>query len=154
MEHHVPPQRILIPVDFSSASRTAASYAAKIAAPFGAELVLLHVIDSIEEVEVLLQGRDRPIDWTTARDDAAGEADRMLQTLGVAIGQEDVRRIVREGSPAPVTADTAEEIGADLVVVGSHGRTGLQRALLGSVAERMCRLSPVPVLVVRWKDED
>lgn len=154
MEHHVPPRRILIPVDFSQASRTAASYAAKIAAPFGADLVLLHVIDSLEEVEALLESREGAIDWTTARDDAAGEADRLLQTLGVAIGQEDVRRIVREGSPGPVTADTAEEVGADMVIVGSHGRTGLQRALLGSVAERMCRLSPVPVLVVRWKDDD
>ena len=46
------------------------------------------------------------------------------------------------------------EIEADLVVVGSHGRTGLRRALLGSVAERMARLCPVPVLVVKWKDED
>jgi nucleotide-binding universal stress UspA family protein len=152
MDKNIPPKRILVPIDFSSASRTAASYAAKIAEPLGAELVLLHVIASIEEVEALLQDHES-IDWTTARDDAALEADKLLETLGVAIGNIDVRRIVREGSPAPTTADTAEEIGADMVVVGSHGRTGLVRALLGSVAERICRLSPVPVLVVRWKGD-
>ncbi len=154
MDHHIPPKCILVPVDFSDASRAAASYAAQLAEPLGAELVLLHVIASIEQVEVLLEHRPGPIDWSTARDDAAAVAEDKLLTLGVAIGVENVRRIVREGAPAPLTADTAEEIDADMVVVGSHGRTGLRRALLGSVAERTCRLSPVPVLVVRWKSED
>lgn len=154
MDHHIPPQRILVPVDFSNSSRTAASYAAKLAEPLGAEVILLHVIANIEEVEELLKTRGDAIDWSTARDDAAKVAESLLQTLAVAVGDIDTRRIVREGAPAQVTSDTAREVDADLVVVGSHGRTGLRRALLGSIAERIVRLSPVPVLVVTWKDED
>ncbi len=153
MDHHIPPKTIHVPIDFSDASRTAASYAAKMAEALDAELILLHVITSIEEVEALLQGEE-PIDWTTARDDAAQAAENMLQTLGVAIGDVDVRRIVREGKAALVAADTAEEVDADMIIVGSHGRAGVRRALLGSVAERICRLSPVPVLVVRWASGD
>ncbi len=150
MRHNVPPKHLLVPVDFSEPSRMAASYAAKLAVPLGADLVLLHAITSMEEVEVLLAEQESPIDWGTARADAAKVADTMLQGIAVAIGFPEARRLIVDGHAAPATADAARENDIDLVVVGSHGRTGIRRALLGSVAERMARLCPVPVLVVHW----
>lgn len=153
MRHNVPPKHLLVPVDFSEPSRMAASYAAKIAVPLGADLTLLHAITSMEEVEVLLSEQETPIDWGTARADAANVADKMLQAVAVAIGHPDAVRLVVDGHAAPATAEAAREHEMDMVVVGSHGRTGLRRALLGSVAERMARLCPVPVLVVHWAAE-
>ncbi|MEM6784131.1 MAG: universal stress protein [Bacteroidota bacterium] len=138
--------RILVPFDFSSRSRYALDYAADLARAFHAELDLVHIVSDamwpdvygydagVANTEVLLT-RAR-----TALDRLVGE----LRASGVS-----ARAHVDVGFPATTLADIAAERGADLIVMASHGLTGLKRLLLGSVAENTVRLAPCPVLVVK-----
>ncbi len=133
------PRRILVPVDFSASSDRACDYAAELAAALGAELTLLQVIERPpyvlpREVDDALQ--------------AAVEAalDRRAAALRPYVVR--VRTMTADGRPADEIAKTAETELPDLLVLGTHGRRGVLRAALGSVAERVVRLSSVPVLTV------
>ncbi|MFN8627594.1 MAG: universal stress protein [Candidatus Binatia bacterium] len=133
-------KRILVPIDFSDDSRNALAYACGLATQFGAELFLLHVIE--------------PIHFITASDVYAQQ--RRLSTAqldGIAAelraqGQ-PFRTMVRAGFPAKVIGDTATRARANLIVMGTHGRTGLAHALIGSIAEKVVRTAHCPVLTVR-----
>jgi nucleotide-binding universal stress UspA family protein len=141
-------RRICCPVDFSDASRAAMEVAADLARRFGAELVLFHaypvpgytfpdgsVVASPKMLQDLADGAERHLDaWR--RDAEAGGAGR-VQTAKVA------------GEPAAEIVAYAREQGVDLLVLGTHGRTGLEHALMGSIAERVVRRARCPVLTVR-----
>ena len=137
-------QHILCPVDFSASSRLAAELAAKLVVPTG-RVTLLHAI----EVPVRIAG-ELPADYiatvdrraATLLEELAGEL-RATTTVHI-----DTR--ARIGSPGAQALHVLEsEPSFDLAVVGSHGRTGLGRFLLGSVAEKVVRHAPCPVLVAR-----
>jgi nucleotide-binding universal stress UspA family protein len=141
-------RKILCAVDFSEPSREALHYAADLAARFGADLVLLHVYQ--------LPGYAFPEGIVLAGPevlaDLLGRIDASLQswrTEAVARGANRVEITTAQGAPWSEIVRTAGEGGYDLVVVGTHGRTGLGHALLGSVAERVVRKAPCPVLTVR-----
>jgi nucleotide-binding universal stress UspA family protein len=148
----VPPEtgfsRILVPTDFSSGSEGAWAVARRLAGPLGAEIVLLHVL---VEAPLFSEG---PFTMKHANEvfEAARawveEALRGWTATAVAAGLQ-ARWIVRAGVPYKeiVAAVTGERV--DLVVLGTQGRGGLNRALLGSVADRVIRLAPCPVLTVR-----
>jgi nucleotide-binding universal stress UspA family protein len=136
-------ERILVPTDLSALANRAVQYAHGLAEKCQAELHVLHVVRDMDE---LAQGLGGVVD------PAAGENDhgRWLGELLGASGS--VRRIeaVRLGSDVPETiARYARNNGANLIVVASHGRTGLRQLLFGSVAEQVLRTAPCPVLVVR-----
>ena len=85
------------------------------------------------------------------------EIERELSALRVraeTAGASAVQTLVAEGSPAEEIARCAERGGFDLIVIGTHGRRGVQRVLIGSVAERVVRLAPCPVLTVRVPEEE
>ncbi len=132
--------RLLVPVDFSHDARYAAEYAQAIAQRFGAEIVLLHVSAALAFVPgSLLEVRE------TAADRQALEAlADALRAAGVR-----VRTRLRPGVPADEIVRAAADEGADLIVMGTTGRTGLAHVLLGSVAERVVRRATCPVLTVR-----
>ena len=146
----MPIHRILVGVDFSEASQQALDWAIELAARLGATVELLHVYqipsfafpESIvpappETLEAMVdEGRRRLEEW-------AGRVRR----AGVAATLE-----ILPGSPYVELVARASEGGFDLVVVGTHGRSGLRHALLGSVAEKVVRRSSVPVLSVRTGD--
>ncbi|MCX8072498.1 MAG: universal stress protein [Candidatus Binatia bacterium] len=143
-------KKILVPVDFSKDSLRAAEYARNFAAPFKAQLVLLHVIEPIYYAS--------PADMYAASPNLAllieeqrKAAEAQLQDLATKFANQGakVQTLIKSGSPAQVIADTAKRIKADLIIMATHGRTGLAHALLGSVAERVVRLAPCPVLTVR-----
>ena len=133
---------LVVGVDFSAPSRKALDAAVALAKPMGATLVLVHAASPLPMGSKA--GALDPISQVRAEVDA-DEAKRLSQTWGKEAKAEVVSR---PGKPAEVVLAVAAERKAAYVVVGSHGRTGLKRAVLGSVAEAILRASPVPVLVV------
>jgi nucleotide-binding universal stress UspA family protein len=142
---------ILVPVDFSETSRAALGYAGELAARFGAKLELLHVWDVPPyippEAMVGIPGSDARSLGQLAREHASEEMARLVaeyaNTLPIA------ETLLESGDPARVIVDTAERRGSDLIVIGTHGRTGFSHFLLGSVAEKVVRRATRPVLTVR-----
>ncbi len=135
---------ILVPTDFSACSEHALDYAVQIAERLDAKVHLLSVIGvpsyGVPELGVGITAPmiDNMIsDHQRELDRVAGVRKLVAETL------------VRVGDARDVILQTAEEIKADLIVMGTHGRRGFSRALLGSVTEMVVRTSPIPVLTVR-----
>lgn len=138
--------RILIPYDGSSQADEAVSYA--VSKHEGDDIVLLHVLDFVEA------GYDAPPEaavpgyWDEWYDEAQTQGEELLDETAEVFGT-DVETEVIVGRPARTIIEYSEEHDIDAIVMGSHGRNGLSRILLGSVAESVVRRSSVPVTVVR-----
>ncbi|MFO8116346.1 MAG: universal stress protein [Halorubrum sp.] len=151
-------ERILIPTDGSDVAESAVEHALDLAEKYDAEVHALYVVDidsvnlslGTEQVDRLKQGRFDEMGEVKDRAQAATSA---VVDRGTSRGVEVVEH-VSGGRPHKVIADYAEDHGMDLIVMGSHGRAGVRRALLGSVTERTLRSTHVPVLVVDYLDED
>lgn len=147
-------KKILVATDFSACSRTALLEAMKLADRLGAELTLFHAIApvSYEPLERGIFGKERPpYSLDQYLHDAA---ERDLRTfLADVPGIDETRAELREGEPVQVLLEAIEDGGYDLVVLGTHGRTGFEGFLMGSVAERMVRAAPCPVLTIRGPRE-
>ena len=142
-------KHILVPVDGSSTSMLAVSKAAELAKAFGSAVTAVYVIDPYPFTGVgadFAYGQAQYLSAATAEANAALEAVKQaMQEVGV-----DVTLVVGEGHAVHDGVVRAlESTGADLVVMGSHGRRGLERLMLGSVAQRVLSAVHVPVLVVR-----
>lgn len=144
------PTRILVPIDFSPCSEQALDYAVGIADKLGAQIHLLSVIGipalGVPELGVGLTA--------TMMDTMIADNQRGLDQLAASRNKDRKvieQALIRTGDARDVILQTVEELEADLVVMGTHGRRGISRALLGSVAEMIVRTSPVPVLTVRGK---
>lgn len=142
----------LVGVDFSPASTAAVRLAGRLAAATGGRLALAHAVapTGIDEEETT-----EPSWRQVLREESRKEAERRLRKLAEAAGggtatYEGER--ISHGPPAQELCTATRETGARILVVGSHGKKGLTRLLLGSTAERCLRLSHVPVLVVRPED--
>lgn len=143
-----PIRKILCATDLSPASEPAWEEAQLLARALGAELVLLHVVPP---VFVPMEGYFPPQMYQELVEGAEQEAQRHLDALLGKLGDPPLKarsRIV-EGSAALRILDVAREEGSDLLVVGTHGRTGVGRVLVGSVADRIVRSAPRPVVTVR-----
>jgi nucleotide-binding universal stress UspA family protein len=139
-------RHILCPVDLSEYAEYALTYAAAMAERLDARLTALYAYQ--------LAWAPYPDDATGNRErlDAGVRADRTHELRDMAAraahGGLRVEAVVKEGRPHEVIVEEARSLGADLIVMGTHGRAGLPRMLLGSVAERVVRTSPVPVLTL------
>jgi nucleotide-binding universal stress UspA family protein len=142
-------KRILVPTDGSHLSGEALRAALKLALPFHAEILTLHVVPDpglpnvVDGVWIDTEGLRRDL-----RLRGRGLLDEARRELGLAT----TRPILREacGEPiADVIVQVGEEQDVDLIVMGTHGRAGLDRLLLGSVAERVARTAGAPVMLVR-----
>ena len=138
-------ERILCPVDFSECAEHALRYAIALAERFEASVTLLHVhqpaAHAIPAVELLPEvGSDEDVRQHLSRELEA--LAKRYSGHGVAIDPK-----IGEGVPYELIVQAAED--ADLIVIGTHGRTGVRRLVLGSIAERVVRLSPVPTCTVR-----
>jgi nucleotide-binding universal stress UspA family protein len=137
---------ILVPTDFSDPSARALDMALDIVAP-GGRLLLVHVVDDVPLTYGYVGVASTPAELK-ARVDA--EAKRELEAFGPAeppAGAAVGRRVLH-GTPWMAIVEEARTTGADLIVMGTHGRTGLKHVLIGSVAERVVRKAGCPVLVV------
>ena len=142
-------RRVLAPTDFSDSSVPAVRYAAELTGKFGAELVLLHVV---QDLTLVVPDVMMPLPVTTpALNEMVEGAKAGLAAFVKRLGLEGLspKTEVRIGAPAAEIVTAAEDLKADLLCIGTHGRTGLAHFLLGSVAERIVRHSPCPVLTVR-----
>ena len=146
--------RILLPVDFSPCSRAAFEYGVSLAAQLGASLDVLHVLVPPNFVERDLAGALAPP--TTFKEYERTQAAREMENFLAASslkGKPGIKARIEEGEPAATIAKIAEQRGCELIVMGTHGRTGLARVLLGSVAEKVVRHAPCPVLTVRLQEK-
>ena len=139
----MPAHHFLVPIDFSPDADYALEYAMGLARILQAKLTLLHVIEPlIGSVEAM------PSTFLQDLEDKITEAMLPYHERVTAAGLACDYTIV-PGVPFQVIIDTARTAHIDLIIMGTHGRTGLRHVLLGSVAERVIRLAPCPVLVVR-----
>jgi len=142
-------KHILIPVDGSTNAAQAVEKAAGLAQAFGSKLSLVTVIDNYPFAGVggdFAFGQVEYLEAATANASAAlNQAQAQLSALGLACD----KRVIEEHVIHEGILDTAKQLGVDLIVMGSHGRHGLEKLLLGSVASRVLGRSPVPVLLVR-----
>lgn len=137
----LPINTILHPTDFSEMSRNALRFAGGLAREHGSRIIILHVL--IPPIVAYGEGF-APAD----PDELANEARAELESLEVPELDLHVERRLVEGDPAPEILHVADEVHADLIVLGTHGRRGLSRLLLGSVAEQVIRRARCPVISV------
>ena len=144
-------KKILVPTDFSEASNSAFKYGLRFGQHFGAELHVIHVLGptfspqfaGLPEVpalseEELASAEEKLRAWS----DSAG-------AMGLS-----AKLILRNGFAAHEIVEAAKEVDADLVIIATHGHTGLRHLVIGSTAERVVRAAPCPVLVVREKQHE
>jgi nucleotide-binding universal stress UspA family protein len=144
--------RILVPVDFSACSDAALDYAVFLARRFDAALELIHVMEWPPA-----SVRGTPADAIVTPHAIADEDQRQREGVDAAMRERvkvaeaalvQARGQVERGEPTTLILRAAESIGCDIIVLGTHGRRGLARLVLGSVAEQIVRQSGFPVLVV------
>jgi nucleotide-binding universal stress UspA family protein len=141
-------QRILVPTDFSQPADAALIYAKELAEKFGADLQLLHVVPSPTYYPMGPEAAAFPMAELMIETEAAARntLEELARGTGLPVDRIRVRTTV--GTPVSEILDTIAEHDIDLVVMGTHGRGLVEHVLLGSVAERVVRRSPVPVLTV------
>jgi len=139
---------VLLPYDGSDGAETVLHHAAELAHWDDATVHVLFVADTTRDSVTVVAGQ--PVDTLVQRGDTVvSEAESTLQSLGV-----DYRTDVVQGNPAPTITQYADAFGHDLVVMPTHGRAGISRYLIGSVTEKVVRLSDVPVLTARMRPDE
>ena len=140
------PKKVLVPVDFSKTSLDAWTYALEYAAQFGADLMLLHVVEpapfmaDLANVPMALSDREAAQTAALRLDEIAPEDSTRASPI---------KKLVRIGRAYQEIIEAAKKERADLIIIATHGYTGLKHTLLGSTAEKVVRHAPCPVLVVR-----
>jgi nucleotide-binding universal stress UspA family protein len=141
---------ILVPVDYSEHSKASVRYAAELAKNVGATLHVVHVWDrptyASDAVLVRRPGEEHCSLADLIQRNAENDMKDFLATLE--LGDVKLTHELLSGDPTAKLVEELKKGGYDLVVLGTHGRTGLMHLLMGSVAEKLVRLSPVPVLTV------
>lgn len=139
---------ILLPYDGSDGAAEVLHHAGEIAHVADATIQVLYVADTTRDSVTVVEGET--VDALVQEgEDVVDEAAKTLDTLGVSYDTDVV-----QGNPAPTIVDYAERYDQDLVVMPTHGREGLSRYLVGSVSEKVVRLSSVPVLSVRMQPDE
>jgi len=143
-------ERILCPTDFSDLAAQANGYACALARAFGAEIHVLHVVDEAYQYWMAMGPNSLPV-GPSAEEILAGAQQQMQRwrTERFADCGQPIRTEVQVGRPFVEIIRYAREQKIDLLVMGTHGRSGLSHILLGSVTEKVVRKSPCPVLTVR-----
>jgi nucleotide-binding universal stress UspA family protein len=144
-------QHILVPVDYSSCSRAALRFAVDLAEKYQATLDVVHVWDRPSYVSDVMMTTTEPVSGKSLirliQQNAQHDLEEFLKSIELPHGMTASGRLI-SGDPASALLHELKQGKHDLVVLGTHGRTGLSHILLGSVAEKLARLSPVPVLTV------
>lgn len=144
------PKTILVPTDFGEASEAAVEYALELAKALGSEIVLMHAFEipavgfpdgalvaTADMTNRVLEGAQVGLDRQVSQYEGRGV---------------EMRTVIKQGDAWRSVIAAGEELGADLIIMGTHGRRGLPRALLGSVAEKVVRTAHCPVLTVHKGD--
>ncbi len=144
---------ILFPTDFSQGARAAMDHAVSLSRQYGARLILLYVIQDISIAEWYIPSSLSVTDLVEDMQKSAWkEMDKWGQEVAGAV--KDTEKLVVRGVPFVEIIRTAKEKSVDLIVIGTHGRTGIDHMLFGSTAEKVVRKAPCPVLTVRMAGKD
>lgn len=141
--------KILHPTDFSEPSKLALEYAAALAKKFDAELEILHIMFDETQVvsfylpQVTMQSLSADIETGSEK-----QLTEFIESQSSLKGVKYTKQLIK-GTPFIEINKRAEQIGADMIVLGTHGRTGLDHVLFGSTAEKVVRKAPCPVFTVR-----
>ena len=142
---------ILVPLDFSETAQKAVPYALKFAEQFGAKIILLGVIEPFVTPDFaafpLVMEPEKVMRATKDRLDA------FVKKAGIPAKLVE-KTLVRHGSPFLEITEAARTLKVDLIVITTHGHTGIKHVLMGSTAERVVRHAPCPVLVVREREHE
>ena len=144
-------RQVLVPIDFSECSKKGLRYAIALAREHKAAVTLAYVVPGIS-----MLGEYGGIDYASLNKEMRDSAERELATVAV----DEIRgvvpsdTVVRTGSPAGEIVSIAKSLPADVIVISTHGRTGLKHVVMGSVAERVVQTAPCPVLVVREQERE
>ena len=142
-------KKILYPTDFSEPSKLALEYAAALAKQFDAELEILHIM--FDETQVVSFYLPQVTMQSLSADIETGSEKQLTEFIddqAVLKGVKYTKHLIK-GTPFLEIIKRAEEISADMIVLGTHGRTGLDHVLFGSTAEKVVRKAPCPVFTVR-----
>ena len=144
-------KNILLPTDFSKLSLSAAEYATELAEQYGAKIHLLHVLEKTPPILTIhsLDLSEKKI-IQTIEEEARASLGKAAEKVK---GKKDieVEQVIKKGIDYEEIINYAEEKKADLIIIATHGRTGILHTLLGSVAEKVIRFSKKPVLVSKCK---
>lgn len=145
-------KKLLVPTDFSEPSKAALAYARELARQFGATLTVFHAVEPIA-----VYGGEIAVYEPKVQDELEAAARQQVEAL---LGDDDRQAlgaqaiVVTAGFTAGAILDCARSIEADLIVLGTHGRSGVTHLLLGSVAERVVQRAPCPVLTVHHPERE
>ncbi|MEI7812725.1 MAG: universal stress protein [Ignavibacteria bacterium] len=141
-------KKIIVPVDFSNYSKNALRYAINFAKDHSAKIFLIYVVEPViypadfSMGQIALPSID--LEMTTR---ANNELDNLIKSE--IPSDIEVEKIIKTGKPFVEINETASEINADLIIIATHGRTGVEHILFGSTAEKVVRKAPCPVLTLR-----
>jgi nucleotide-binding universal stress UspA family protein len=148
-------KQIVVATDFGEAAGVALNYGRELARTFGASLDVLHVCDNVIARGLGVDGFT--VDYTTLQGDVEAAARRQLDAL---LDEEDRTMLhakpvlVTSSTPAGAIVEYAQQSNADLILMGTHGRSAVAHFLMGSVAERVVRVAPCPVLTMRHSERE
>ena len=144
-------KKVLVPTDFSDCSAKAVQYAISFASQFNAKLYVAHVVNAYTEGAVYGE-----VYFPVYEEEFVKSSDKMLHRLKDEEVPNDVtvELITRSGNPVVEVCELAKKEDIDLIVISTHGYTGVRHLLLGSVAENLVRHAPCPVLVVRENEHE
>jgi nucleotide-binding universal stress UspA family protein len=140
--------KILVPIDFSGYSKNLLNYANNFAKIFEAKIYLIHVVEPIIYPVDFSMGQ---IDFPAADSDIAIKAEEELKKLVESSVDKNIETevIIKSGKPFVEINETARELDIDLIIIATHGHTGVEHLLFGSTAEKVVRKAPCPVLTLR-----
>lgn len=145
-------KKVLCPVDFSKFTEEVITYAADIAKQYGAELHVLHVIPNLTyftPYESFLTPENLVAVEKNIQDEVERDFGKILKHVDM-----EIKKVVKTGVAFVEIIDYAKSEGIDLIVMGTHGRSGIEHILIGNVAEKVVRKSPCPVLTIRPKGKE
>jgi len=137
---------ILVPIDFSGCSEKALHFAVRFARQFGSKLILLHVAPSYADPYFVTEFG--PLQADVVR---ASEERLEALTKNTVPREVSAQPLVRLGRPATAIVDAARDLSVDLIIISTHGHTGLKHVVFGSTAENVVRHAPCPVMTIRAK---
>ncbi len=144
------PKTVLVPIDFSDDSIAALDYAIELTKPFGPEIIVLYVLEPIYYASAADMYATSP-NLTVLIDEQrkAGRDQLAHIEAGLLKRKIKARALMRTGAPASAIVDSAKKLKVDMIVMGTHGRTGLMHVMIGSIAENVVRKAGCPVVTLR-----
>lgn len=141
-------KNILVPIDFSNYSKNALRYAVNFAKIFNSKIYLVYVVEPVIYPSDFSMGQVTfPVNDLEMNERAQDELNNLAKSE---IGSDiEVKTIIKTGKPFVEINDTASELDIDLIVIATHGHTGMEHLLFGSTAEKVVRKAPCPVLTLR-----